>query len=152
MKFLSDKGKIMINQEVNEPLSVLSLIEIGKLAESYRRKSHGGTERHQDRKNPSVFYSYKPAWRTWKEEDSKFLIKVTVSIFLDMEFTETNFLWFNVLATTNGIKARSLEYPRLHFKLSSSRFLDAEYEKNSKNHLLMPIRPISKNQLELSFS
>ena len=66
----------MSNIQIYSPVSVLSLIDIGKLADSYRRKSFGGTEKYQDKDNPNIYYSFKPAWQTWKKENSCFLSKL----------------------------------------------------------------------------
>ena len=141
----------MENIQVLEPISILSLINIGKLAESYRRKSFGGTEKRQDKKNLAMSYSFKPAWRTWKEENFCFLLKVTVSVFIDMKFTETRFMWFNILATPSGIKALCCENSDLRFGLSSKRFLDTVYENLSKTNLLLPKQRLHGSQLKATF-
>jgi hypothetical protein len=140
-----------LNFDHNLPVSVLSLISIGKLAESYRRKSFGGTEKRQDNKNQTMSYSFKPAWRTWKEENSCFLLKVTVSMFIDMKFAESRFLWFNILATPYGIKALCCENSDLRFGLASKKFLDTAYENLSKTNLLLPKQRVSGSRLEPIF-
>lgn len=69
---LSFKGNFMKSAQIFTPVSVLSLIDIQKIAESYRRKSFGGTEKHNDRKDPNISYSFRPFWQSWKRENSCF--------------------------------------------------------------------------------
>lgn len=140
----------MIDSHIYHPVSVLSLIDIGKLAESYRRKSFGGTEKHFDKKDPNLSYSFKPAWQSWKKENSCFLLRVTVSEFFQKTFRETKFLWFHVYETPYGIKAKCCENPSIRFGLASRNFLDREYAKHSETNALLPITPMSGSQLELS--
>ncbi len=140
----------MTDSHIYHTVSVLSLIDIGKLAESYRRKSFGGTEKYQDKKDPNISYSFKPAWQSWKKENSCFLIRVTVSVFFQNTFSETRFLWFHVYETPYGIKARCCENPLIRFGLASKNFLDREFAKHSKTNALLPVVPMSRLQLELS--
>ncbi len=141
----------MTHSEIYTPVSVLSLIDIGKLAESYRRKSLGGTEKQRDPIDANIYYSFKPAWQTWKKESSCFLLKVNVSVFLQRKFSGTRFLWFHVYETPYGIKAACCENPRIRFGLASSKFLAIEFEEHSKANSLLPIVPMSRSQVEMAF-
>lgn len=141
----------MKQSDLYAPISVLSLINIGKLAESYRRKSLGGTEKQRDPTDENIYYSFKPAWQTWKRENSCFLLKVTVSVFLQRKFTGTRFLWFHVYVTPYGIKATCCENPKIRFGLASKKFLQKEFEEFSKTHVLLPIVQKSHSQLEIDF-
>ena len=140
----------MSNIQIYSPVSVLSLIDIGKLADSYRRKSFAGTEKYQDKDNPNIYYSFKPAWQTWKKENSCFFVKITISIFVHKTFTETRFLWFHIYETPYGIKARCCENSKIRFGLASRRFMEAQYEEHSKTNVLLPIVPMTGSQLELA--
>ena len=147
---LSFKGNFMISAQIFAPVSVLSLIDIQKIAESYRRKSFGGTEKHNDRKDPNISYSFRPFWQSWKRENSCFFLRVNVSFFFQRSFTETRFLWFHVYETPFGIKASCYENPNIRFSLASKRFLETEYTEHSKTNELLPIVPMSGFQLELA--
>lgn len=141
----------MKNSGIYAPVSVLSLIDIGKLAESYRRKSFGSTEKQRDPVDANISYLFKPAWQTWKRENSCFLLKVTVSIFLQRNFSGSRFLWFHVYETPYGIKAACCENPRIRFGLASSKFLTAEFDEHSRTNDLLPIVPMCGSQLEMAF-
>ena len=129
---------------------MLSLIDIVELAEAYRRKSFGGTEKHQNSMAFNIAYTFNPNWNSWNQHDDRFFLKVKVSVFIDNKFSGSRFLWFEVNATSLGIKARCCKQPKLRFGLCSRRFLEANYEKYSKTNSLLPIDLKGKLQLELS--
>jgi hypothetical protein len=140
----------MPNSPASPAVSVLSLIDIVELAESYRRKSFGGTEKHQNSMVFNIAYTFNPDWTSWNQHDDRFFLKVKVAFFIDNKFSGSRFLWFEVNATSLGIKARCCKQPKLRFGLCSRRFLQANYEKYSKTNSLLPITPMSGSQLELS--
>ena len=140
----------MKNTEIYEPVSVLSLIDIEKLAESYRRKSFGCSEKRQDTENKNIFYTFRPDWKSWNIKNSKVFLNVKVSIFVDQDFAGSRFLCFQVFETSLGIKARCCKQPKLRFGLSSKRFLEAAFDEFSKTYLLTPITPRNSSQFELA--
>lgn len=144
------KGIFMSNNQINEPVSILTYIKIADLAESYRRKSYGHTAMQKAKNNSNISYSFKPAWNSWKNQDSAFYLKVTVSIYLQEKFLGSKFLWFYINATSNGIKAKCCEIPSIRFSLASRRFLATEFEKHSKKYCILPVTAYSGSQLSLA--
>lgn len=108
---------------------LLSNIDIESLAESYRKKSYGYTEKHQDKFQPEVQYTYKPIWSTWIQSKNKFFVRVSVRSYVNGKFDLNEYLWFNVVETSIGIKARSVYNKNLRFGLCSLRFADSQYRK-----------------------
>ena len=100
--------------------------------------------------NSNISYSFKPAWNSWKNQDSAFYLKVTVSIYLQEKFLGSKFLWFYINATSNGIKAKCCEIPSIRFSLASRRFLASEFEKHSKKYCILPVTAYSGSQLSLA--
>jgi hypothetical protein len=140
----------MSNSPLSPAVSVLSLIDIEELAESYRRKSFGGTEKYQNSMVFNIAYTFNPEWTSWNQNDDRFFLKVKVAVFINNKFSGSRFLWFEVNATSLGIKARCCKQPKLRFGLCSRRFLEANYEKYAKTNSLLPIDPTGKLQLEFS--
>ena len=113
----------------NSSSFLLSNIDIDSLAESYRKKSYGYTEKHQDKFQPKVQYTYKPIWSTWIQSKNKFFVRVSVRSYVNGKFDLNEYLWFNVVETSIGIKAHSVYNKNLRFGLCSLRFADSQYVK-----------------------
>jgi len=111
---------------LNSSSFLLSNIDIDSLAESYRKKSFGYTEKHQDKFQPEVQYTYKPIWSTWIQSKNKFFVRVSVRSYVNGKFDLNEYLWFNVVETSIGIKARSVYNKNLRFGLCSLRFADSQ--------------------------
>ena len=116
---------------------LLSNIDIDGLAESYRKKSFGYTEKHQDRFRPDVQYTYKPIWTSWTQFNKNFLLKVSVRSYINGNFGSNEYLWFNVIETPLGIKARSIYNKNMRFGLCSLRFADSQCKKILSHHYLI---------------